>query len=481
MNLKRIIPGGICVLLAATLPLVLFWYTVNANGTVQTNEGYIGSKACKKCHEGKYATWVKTTHSKSFEEVTKDHNPVVPQWRGELTFKEGKIPEVTIKLEKTPDGIHKATLVDAADPTKEATFTVSRTSGGHGWKQRFYTQIGNDFYMLPMDWNQRTQQWTPFTLWMWWKSNGALRERPPKFISFGAMCAGCHQTGVVTTLGFTGYQSSISSESVIGCEKCHGPGAAHKADDPEFKHIINPAKLPFERQVEVCGQCHSFGKSAPLGILSRYPMKEFGGEMYRPGEPLSDYFKPKPILWEGTPFAKKHRQQFSDFRLSRHYSEKIGCIGCHDPHGSELKFNLKAPVENNELCLSCHQEKPEFKDEAKIAAHTKHPINSETKDIMTCVSCHQQKATYSAVMGDGTSHHFRIVSPEVSLKMFYRFKNEKPLPDFCDQGKVGHNSLALCYSREIIPNSCNGCHTDWKDSREGYQAGVTAFLEMYPE
>ncbi len=343
--IQKIIIGIVSALFIIMLILLILWYMANRNSPVQNNDNYIGSKACGECHPEKHATWAKTSHSKSFEEITKDHNPIIPEWSGTLTFKEGKIPEVTIKLEKTAEGIHRVTMRDAINNRIEKTYNVTRVSGGHGWKQRYYTQIGEDFYMLPMDWNQRIGQWTPFTLPIWWKRSGELRKAPFKFLSFGALCAGCHQTGVVTTLGFTGYRKSTISEPVIGCEKCHGPGAEHK-DEPELNKTINPKKLTFERQVEVCGQCHGYGRSAPMGILSRYPMKEFGGEMYRPGEDLTDYLKPKPILWEGTPFSKKHRQQFYDFQLSGHYAGKIGCTGCHDPHGNEKKYDLLSSIDN---------------------------------------------------------------------------------------------------------------------------------------
>jgi hypothetical protein len=73
-----------------------------------------------------------------------------------------------------------------------------------------------------------------------------------------------------------------------------------------------------------------------------------------------------------------------------------------------------------------------------------------------------------------------IVSPQVSLDMFNLFKDVEPVPDLWSDGIVGHNSLEEYLSQHIIPNSCNECHTEWKDSQEGYEAGVDAFVEMFP-
>jgi predicted CXXCH cytochrome family protein len=474
---KKIILGSGSTLLAAILLLALFWYLANRNSPVQSNKDYVGSVACGECHEKEYASWAKTSHARVIRDVTEDKNPIIGEWGKTLTFQEGDLPEVTIRLEKSADDLHQVTLVDAADPTKESIFTVSRVSGGHGWKQRFYTKIDRDYYPLPLDWNETINDWVPFRLSFWWNSDGELKKRPLKIIAWGSMCAGCHETGVVTTLGFTGYQTSESVEPMIACEKCHGPGVAH-TDDPEVDNIINPTDLAFEREVEVCGQCHGYGKSFPIGI-SRHPMKEFGGEMYRPGKVLAEYSKPAPIRWEGTRFAKKHRQQFFDHQQSAHYMEDVGCIGCHAPHGSEFEHNLKMAKDDNNLCLGCHAEDPQFYDAAAITKHTGHSPYLEGKDELTCISCHQQQSTFSASMGDGASHHFRIVSPAISLAMFDRFKDADPLPDYCSDEHIGHASLALCYSQNVIPNSCNGCHKDWKGSREGLEAGVKAFNEMF--
>jgi hypothetical protein len=82
-------------------------------------------------------------------------------------------------------------------------------------------------------------------------------------------------------------------------------------------------------------------------------------------------------------------------------------------------------------------------------------------------------------MGDGSSHHFKVVSPAVSLTMFDRFKDAEPLPDFCSDERIGHASLTFCYSQKVIPNSCNGCHSDWKGTRKRLEAGVKAFNDMF--
>lgn len=482
--LKNII-WGLLALVFLIGGLTLFWFLANIRSPVQTNEDYISSETCGYCHYDHYATWVETAHAKAFQVVSAESNPIIPAWEGTLTFSEGDIHDVQIRLEETDEGFPLAILVDSADPSIEKEFLVTRISGGHGWKQRFYTYIEGDYYMLPMDWNQSIDNWTPLSLQFWWREDGSLRDKPPTLVSWSSMCAGCHETGLVVTYGFTGYQEYESTEAYIGCEKCHGPGQAH-LNNPGPDTIINPSKLTFEKELEACGQCHSYGNSVPLP-LSRYPIKIFGGETYRVGENLDDYRKNKPILWEGTEFSKKHRQQYTDHLLSGHNSAEIGCSACHSPHGTEHEHDLLAASDNRELCLSCHADDSQselaykFEDTAAIDDHTQHPIDLMDGEEIACTSCHQQDATYSAALGDGTSHHFTIVSPQVSLDMFNSFKDRDPVPDLWSDGIVGHNSLQEYLSLEIIPNSCNECHTEWKDSQDGYQAGVEAFLEMFPD
>ena len=58
----------------------------------------------------------------------------------------------------------------------------------------------------------------------------------------------------------------------IDCQRCHGPGGDHvraaqspKSKPEDFRNaIVNPARLPAARQMEVCMQCHLETTSLPL-------------------------------------------------------------------------------------------------------------------------------------------------------------------------------------------------------------------------
>ena len=111
---------------------------------------YVGSKKCMSCHSSIYETWKDTLHNKSQQVLSRTNDTLVVDWKGMIKLKTGNIPEVIVKLEDGPGDVHQATLVDAKDPSKEVTYTVVRTYGGWGWKQRYQVKIGNQPLYPPL-------------------------------------------------------------------------------------------------------------------------------------------------------------------------------------------------------------------------------------------------------------------------------------------------------------------------------------------
>ena len=106
----------------------------------------------------------------------------------------------------------------------------------------------------------------------------------------------------------------------VGCESCHGPGAAHAADPTNVKPYA-------EVDDQVCGACHSRGTS-PEGY-------EFPAT-YRPGDTLADHFTlttTAEALWpDGS--ARLNHQQYMDWMLgsTKEKSGKVNCTTCHAVH-----------------------------------------------------------------------------------------------------------------------------------------------------
>jgi len=343
--------------------------------------------------------------------------------------------------------------VDAKDPTKEVTYRVVRTYGGWGWKQRYQVKIGNHHYILPFQWNQAASRWVPYNLQNWYEEDGTLKQ-PAVSKSFEMSCAGCHNTGLELKKADGGYESKYS-ELNIGCEKCHGPGSEHIKSPRAKGKIINPRRLAYERALEVCGQCHSRGVSVPNGTFE-YPWNDRDNKPFKSGEPLSGYYQFKPGVW-GDPQAhsKSHHQQWLDFQKSAHFYSKVLCFDCHNPHGGPSRSQLTRADYNNNLCLSCHGKDKRFAYPWAIRMHAKHDYAPETRGTSRCSSCHMVKTASSAEAGDIHSHDFRILKPQVSLEMF------KKDP------------------KNVVDNSCNGCHNEWGKDEAGFQAGVKAYESLF--
>ena len=413
---------------------------------------YVGSGKCMPCHKVIHGLWKDTLHNKSQQILTPENDSVVVDWKGTIKVKAGNIPEVTAKLNESKK-VHQVTLVDAKDPSKETTYTVVRTYGGWGWKQRYQVKMGNNHYILPIQWNQATSRWVPYNLQNWYNEDGSLKV-PAAEKSFEMSCAGCHNTGLELKKVDKGYESKYV-ELNTGCEKCHGPGSEH-AKAPRVKgKIVNPKKLDYERGLEVCGQCHSRGASLPNGTFE-FPWNDKDNKPYKLGEPLANYYKFKPGLW-GDPEAhsKSHHQQWIDFQKSTHSQAKVFCFNCHNPHGGPSQSQLVKADYNNNLCLSCHGKDKTFSNPAAIRAHTKHNYAPETKGTSRCSTCHMVKTAASAEAGDIHAHDFKIIKPHVSLEAF------KKDP------------------KNVVPNSCNGCHKDRAGDEAGFLKGVQAYESKF--
>jgi predicted CXXCH cytochrome family protein len=263
-------------------------------------------------------------------------------------------------------------------------------------------------------------------------------------------CAGCHNTGLELRKVEKGYESKYI-ELNIGCEKCHGPGSDH-VKAPRIKgKIVNPRKLDYERGLEVCGQCHSRGKSLPNESFD-FPWNDKDNKPYKLSEPLANYYKFKPGLW-GDPEAhsKSHHQQWIDYKRSIHFQANVFCFDCHNPHGGPGRSQLVKADYNNVLCLSCHGKDKKFSNPGAIREHTKHNYSPEKKGTSRCSSCHMVKTASSAEAGDIHAHDFKVIKPHLSLEMF---KKDPKLS---------------------VPNSCNGCHKEWGGDEAGFLKGVQAY------
>jgi len=326
-------------------------------------EGFAGSMRCAGCHEEKYFSWRSTLHAQIIQ------NPATH-------------PEVVVGDFATEEFDLPFTLAD-----------VAYTIGGR-WKQLYMTEtVSNTFAILPAQWLVATEAWAPYHPETWQESDWRME------------CAGCHVTGLdTTTWTFT--------EFGVGCESCHGPGAAHAADPETIK--------PFAAvDDQVCGACHSRGLS-PEG----HPFPA----TYRPGDTLREHFTfatDANSIWpDGS--AKLHYQQYMDWQLgsTMQQAPDMHCTTCHNVHESGAAPAQLKDTENA-LCLACHA------PQAAIVRHMPYHETALRSNDFKCSDCHMPLMATSAVAYD--IHNHSLLQPNPA-------------------GTIEHGGL------EAMPNACNNCH-----------------------
>lgn len=335
---------------------------------------YVGMDACRACHSDKFETFQYTGMGQSFDLASKEKsaakyhaiNPVydrisdfyyLPYWRNDsLIFKE-------YRLNSSGDTVHK----------REEYVSYIVGSGQH--TNSHILNINGFLYQAPLTWYAQAKKW----------------DLPPGFENgnnsrfnrlIGDECMSCHNA--LPQFDFLSENKFESVPHGIDCERCHGPGELHiqqkKAGnlvdiskETDYS-IVNPAKLSWELQVDVCQRCHLQGNA----VLE--PGKTFHD--FRPGMPLKSILSVYMPRYEGEEegfIMASHAQRLQRsecFIQSNKERSKLNftCINCHNPHVS-VKVTGKKVF--NAACMKCHEQ------EACSAAPS---IRAKEED--NCVQCH---------------------------------------------------------------------------------------------
>jgi predicted CXXCH cytochrome family protein len=365
--LSAIVPGLVCV-----------QYCIFAQSLPSTAEPsspaprYVGSTACKTCHPQIYDRWKTTRMANVVRDPKVDPSAILP---------------------------------DLSKPNPLVTFTKADIAFVYGsrWKQRYFKKVGDDYFVLPAQWDIAHQIWRPYFVKNgtdWW-----ARLYPPDNFKrpTGPLCDGCHSVNYNIT-------TKTVTEWNVGCERCHGPGSEHIAR-PARANIINSARLDSVRANDTCIQCHSQGQPLKNPIEGKYYDWPVGFNM---GEKLHDFWKLEEHKLGETTFthyadgtAHKNRMQGNDFVQSVMYERGVKCSSCHDVHGTENQALLIKPA--NVMCLECHGPgSPNGPHTSTVQEHTHHKAGSPGGE---CIACHMPKIEQTLADQNVRSHTFRFISP----------------------------------------------------------------------
>lgn len=352
-------------------------FFLNLNDTVD----YVGIETCKQCHISHYNTFIQTGMGSSFGPATKvrskaliNQKPVydakldmyyAAQWKGDSL----KITEFRL---------------NGRDTTYQRSVNVSHIIGsGHHTNSHFWMENGYVF-QAPLTFYTQSGKW----------------DLPPGFEETNTRfsrkidieCMSCHNAMPAVQEGSINKFTKIPNG--IDCERCHGPGELHvqlkmkgiivdTAKEAD-RSIVNPARLPWELQVDVCQRCHLQGNN----VLK--PGKKFTD--FRPGIPLSDVFDAfMPVASNGAFFMAGHAERLqlsacfkgSNKSYIKAYNPKLNltCITCHNPHVSVRKTNIAT---FNNACKGCHNANT---TKSKLLQCSKN-MQARTSKNDNCVGCH---------------------------------------------------------------------------------------------
>ncbi len=339
---------------------------------------YAGDDACRSCHAEKYKTYEQTAHH------------FTSSWPSPRTMKGSFSPDSNVMTTSNPYLTFRMTVnaqgyfqsaEEALSPSKKITRTerIDIVTGAGRNGQTYIFWKGDQLFQLPVTYWRSTDSWV---------NSPSYPDGSPHFDkAIIPRCLECHASYFDWLPPPVNRYGKTSLVLGIFCEKCHGPGREHvarhrlkpKLPEGMAEAIVNPEKLPRDRQIDVCGLCHS-GNGTPI-----QPALSF-----LPGDELDDYIDFPYLGPEDA--IDVHGSQVQTLRRSKCFqaSTTLTCTTCHDVHQPQTDAASFSP-----RCLSCHEARQcgEF---AKVGDQI----------TRNCIDCHmplrQSKVLFSNTNGKKT-------------------------------------------------------------------------------
>ncbi|WP_283433479.1 multiheme c-type cytochrome [Neorhodopirellula lusitana] len=397
---------------------VTSWSPDEAFHTNGSTQGYIGSEKCRRCHEDQFKSYSLTAHSRSFSSTDPNGAPENAGFEHPRSSRRYRVFRDEGKL------IHQETLVGIDGSDLAVTSLPIRYTVGSGTHALTFLSESSGFYLeSPVSWFRGTG---------WAMSPGYDSPSHPSFSRVvDQNCLFCHVGMIEQSKSNEGKFRVV--EQSIGCERCHGPGAAH-ADRHETSGIavsdtfsgvdpiVNPAELSRDLSEAICQQCHLQAAVYANG----------------PGQTVWDYRPGQPVSATRTDFQFQDNTQFDvaghveQMHGSECYlkSETLTCITCHDPHHQPPQGDLNSHY--RDVCVQCHQP-----NACGIELEARNQANHNS-----CHECHMPKQPIGNV--HSSLHQHRIgVYPEnvLAVKGSSNNKGETKLVPIVNEGEIPQKEM----------------------------------------
>jgi hypothetical protein len=337
-----------------------------------TRRDFVGDAVCRECHQEIVETYARTAHHLTSQLPTKDS--IAGKFTDGANILKTSDRDLRFRMDAKETGFYETAIFWQPPDEKTRTERIDIVTGSGEKGQTYLYWKGNQLFQLPVSY------WTELNGWI--NSPGFADGVADFDRLIVPRCLECHATYFASIASGKGENHYKKTGFVLGitCERCHGPGREHvererqknAADSASATSLVNPAKLPRERQIEVCSQCH--------GGIGRQVANAF---TYLPGQQLEDYI----ILQRPDPDARVdvHGNQVALTQRSRCYqNSQMTCTTCHAVHAPE-----REAAAYSEKCLQCHKDKDcgEF---ARLGAKLR----------QNCVDCHMPVQDSDLIVAD---------------------------------------------------------------------------------
>jgi hypothetical protein len=301
---------------------------------------YVGDEVCRTCHQDKAKTFAETSHHLT-SRLPMEHAMAGKFIPGSNVLKTAN-PYLHFEMTANKDGYFQSAVEDISS-TKTVTRTerIDIVTGSARKGQSYLFWKGDQLFQLPVTY------WTATDSWV---NSPSYPDGSPHFDkAIIPRCLECHGSYFDWLPPPVNRFNKTTLVLGITCERCHGPGRGHVALNRskaphatgQSQAIVNPASLSRDRQLDVCGLCHS-GAGTPIE-----PSLSFV-----PGDVLDDYIY-IPYSSDDSE-VDVHGSQIQLLKRSRCFqsSKTMTCTTCHDVHTVQRDAASFSPQ-----CLSCHEPK----------------------------------------------------------------------------------------------------------------------------
>lgn len=378
---------------------------------------YLGSAACARCHETISASWKDSIHIQMTRPIAEAH--VIGD------FSPGTHLEKYGRAYRMSQRAGRYVIAVSHQGGSFEEFEVHYTLGVNRFQGYLSKRPDGRIYVLPVFWHRETNQWIDY------------KEITPLPVDtthefrqiWNVNCFNCHATNLRQNFDVeTRTYDTSWTEMGIGCEACHGPGAAHVAlmkaweANPSAKpayessarnrelgallRIFSPKSADKRQVFDACAYCHGNKTNHFVGMKpgDRYedyampflvsqpiPREDPQGDFWPDGRP-NRFNRPQALMQSGC-FSKG----------------QATCTSCHTIHGAKHPHSLKVEEARTDLlCTQCHQQHIG----PKLQAHTRHAVNSPGS---RCVGCHMSNVNWRMQLRR-LDHSFAPPVPEMTAR-----------------------------------------------------------------